>query len=313
MLNGIVAKEYEVRDGYEAKKDANAAELKTLLGTEWTFDIDPLSIYPYAPEGSYGNTSLGDCINASVYSHFQSIFLYLSPSDMPDLSYIEGFIYYLKYFIQYHGQEGVDELNAVCPTHTLTLKATTKYSYCGTEIADGKLFMLFHPNNLGTNINNVAEKLAETVTAAPQPEAASTLSYAARHSIKIDYTAKIGEYLEKARKLLENPEFKFEPEFEALGAKMKASSGDKDVRDDWETNIGSYARDYFSSLVDYLAYEKFGEDEMLREGLAEVAPKGVAKLRIVDKLTTEQNGYNEIILEDEALVLQVSFFFLLLF
>ena len=43
------------------------------------------------------------------------------------------------------------------------------------------------------------------------------------------------------------------------------------------------------------------------EPLAEGAPKGVVKLRIVDKLSTEQNGYNEIVLEDEELIIQVSF------
>jgi hypothetical protein len=184
------------------------------------------------------------------------------------------------------------------------LGASTKFSYCGTEVKDGKLHLLFHPDRLATNINDLAQQLAETLTQAPQPDGASTLSYAARHSIKTDYTASINDVLEKVRTILQNPEFKFEPEYEALSEKLKAS---KDVRDDWQTNLGSFAKSYYESFQSTLESEKFADDDMLREGLQEAAPKGVIKLRIVDKLSTEQNGYNEIIIDDGALVIQVSF------
>lgn len=152
-------------------------------------------------------------------------------------------------------------------------------------------------------MNNMGQKLEETVTAAAQPDGAPSLSYAARHSAKTEYTEKIDPYLEKARKALENPDFKFEPDFEAVGAKLKSTKG---AAENWESNIGGSALNYFSSFVDYLGYEKFGEDDMLREGLAEAAPKGVIRLRIVDKLQTDQNGYNEIVLDNEELVIQVS-------
>jgi len=60
----ITANTCSVRDGFEAKKEAHSSKLEKLLGVPWTFEIDPLAIFPYAEEGSYGNTSLGDCINA---------------------------------------------------------------------------------------------------------------------------------------------------------------------------------------------------------------------------------------------------------
>ena len=51
-----------VRDSWENKKGEIEEQISTLLGEKWTFDINPLAIYPYAEEGSYGNTALGNCI-----------------------------------------------------------------------------------------------------------------------------------------------------------------------------------------------------------------------------------------------------------
>jgi len=162
--------------------------------------------------------------------------------------------------------------------------------------------LLFHPNNLGTNISYMGQNLAEALSTAPQPEGSPSLSYAARHSIKTDYDTQIGAMLEKAQKILQNPNLKFEPEFEEQGKMLK---GGKDARDDWETNLGSFAVKYYESFLDVLASEKFESDEMLREGLEEGVPKGVVKLRIVEKLRTDQTGYNEVVLDDGALVIQV--------
>ncbi len=53
-----------------------------------------------------------------------------------------------------------------------------------------------------------------------------------------------------------------------------------------------------------LEREKFGEDEMLREGFEEGIPKGIVKLRLVDVL--KNGGYNEVVLDDGTLSIQVS-------
>lgn len=177
-------------------------------------------------------------------------------------------------------------------------------SYCGNDIEEGKLRLIFNPNYLGTNIDHAGQNLAESLSAAPQPDGASPLSYAARHSIKTDYDANIGAYLEKARKALQNDKFVFDPSWEQLAAALK---GGKDVRDDWETNLGQFATNYFDGFVSVLNYQKFHEDEMLREGLEEGVPNGVLKLRIVEKLTTGQSSYNEITLDNGDLVIQVSY------
>ncbi|KAJ6041621.1 hypothetical protein N7460_007011 [Penicillium canescens] len=270
-----------VRDGWENRKVDLEAQLLTLLGVAWTFEVNPLAIFPYAEERSYGYDSLGDCIFA----------------------YCDNFIGNLRSFLEKHGDSGKIELNRVCPTHVVTLVASTKFRYCGTAVTDGRLSLLFHPEKLGTNINDLAQNLIETLSTAPQPDGASYLSFAARRSIETDYDAKIGAYLEKAQKTLQNPELKFEPGFNDIGAKLQAG---KDVREDWETNLGLLAIGYYEGFLDILASEKFAEDDMLRDGLAEAAPQGVVKLRIVDTLTTDQTGHNEIVIDDGALVIQTT-------
>jgi hypothetical protein len=215
-------------------------------------------------------------------------------------SYVDAFIYHLKNFLNSHGTGLKDEFNTVVATHTVTLIASTKFNYCGCDIESGVFRLHFHPKCLGTNLNDAAYQLPEAVSEAPQPQGAPSLSYAARHSIQTDYDAKIGEILEKASKALQNPGLKFEPGFEELGAMLKK---DKDVRDDWERNLGNFATLYYESFASALEYNKFGEDELLREGFEEGVPKGVVKLRIVDKL---ESGYNQILLEDGAVIMQTT-------
>lgn len=169
------------------------------------------------------------------------------------------------------------------------------------DIESGILRLLFHPNNLGTNINAVADDLPNVLSSAPQPAGAPSLSFAARHSIATEYDPKIGALLSKAQTALQNPNLKFEPGFEELGKMLKVG---KDVRDDWEHNLGAFARGYFESFTDVLERNKFGDDELLREGFEEGVEKGAVKLRIVEKLV--KGSYNEILLEEGTIVMQTT-------
>jgi hypothetical protein len=216
-------------------------------------------------------------------------------------SYVEGLIYQLKRYLDSHGDALKDELNAVVSTHTITLVASTKYSYCGMDIASDVLNLLFHPNYLGTNVNDAASDLPKAVSSAPQPTNAPSLSFAARHSIATDYEPVIAEILKKAQTALKNPALKFEPGFEDLGKMLK---GGKDVRDDWERNLGSFAKEYYESFVSVLEREKFGEDELLREGFEEAVDKGVVRLRITEKLV--KGSYNEILVDEGTVVMQTT-------
>ncbi len=216
--------------------------------------------------------------------------------------YVEGFIESLKSFLQNHSEEGKNELNTVCHTHNITLGPSSAVNYCGTSITNGTLNLLFHPEKLAANIDDVGSTLAETISSAAKSENTGLLSYAARHSIKTQYEPKIGDILEKCRKTLQNPDLKFEAGFEELAKMLK---GSKDARDDWETNVGDFARDYFDGFEQALEREGFGKDELLREGFEEGCEKGTIRLKIVEKLKGG-SGYNEVVLEDGEVLLQTT-------
>ncbi|KAI1026786.1 hypothetical protein LB505_000768 [Fusarium chuoi] len=51
-----------VRDSWENTKEDHKKKLSEILGQPWTINIDPKALYPYAEEGSWGHTSMGDLI-----------------------------------------------------------------------------------------------------------------------------------------------------------------------------------------------------------------------------------------------------------
>jgi len=163
---------------------------------------------------------------------------------------------------------------------------------------DGVLKLVFHPNNLGTNINDVAAELLTALSSAPSKE--EKLSFVARAAVKNDYDPKIGQVLEKARGLLQNNDFKFEVDFEGLG---KALKGGKGGRDDWESNLGGFARGYLEGFVDVLEREGFGKDDMLREGFQEAVTENAIGVRVLESI---KGSYNEIVLEDGKAFIQVG-------
>ncbi|RDW69990.1 hypothetical protein BP5796_08387 [Coleophoma crateriformis] len=267
-----------VRDGWEARIPGFSEELKTLLGREWTFKISPAYLFTFAEDDSYAQRCLGECISG----------------------YVEGFIYQLKRYLCTHGDLLRQELDTVVTSHSLTIIPSNDVNYCGCIIQDGVLELLFHPQYFGTNISDAAAELSHVLSSAPQSGKASALSFLCRHSIKTDYDAKINRTLQNARIALLNAELTFEPEFEDNAAKLK---GSKDVRSDWESNLGDWTRQYFDGFLEVLRRQKFEGDELLQEGFNEAVRNGVVRLRVVDELAS---GYNEVILEYGDLIMQTT-------
>ncbi|EJT75652.1 hypothetical protein GGTG_05584 [Gaeumannomyces tritici R3-111a-1] len=280
-----------VRDDWENKKEGFEKELTELLGgVEWSLkEINPLAIWPYHNDG-YAKESLGSCIAA----------------------YVAGAIYQLKYFIQQHGEEeAVKEINEIAYEHSMILDFDEEKklgSYGGVEIADGRIRLGFAPQCLGTNVDYCIDgtKFAQALNdAAPAPGTSAPMSYLARNDIRMEYDAKIEETRKKLAEMLERPEIKLVPNFEEAFAKMteaKAKDKKKVMRDDWQQNLGNFVRRYYEGLEYQAKYQKFGEDEMLREGLNEVLESGEFRFRIVDQL--KYGSYGEVVVEDGAIYLQ---------
>jgi len=148
------------------------------------------------------------------------------------------------------------------------LDEAKKNSYCGVDIHEGKLRLLFAWNNLGTNVGDCLDKpkLAQALNEAPPPAgSAPALSSAARLGIKQNWDPKVDELTKKFETLLGITGFKLNPNFEDTFAKLKASGPKSGLSSDWESRLGKYHLNYFEGVHGKMTNQKFGEDDMLQE------------------------------------------------
>lgn len=280
-----------VRDEYENNKADLESQLSELLGTAWTLDITPTAIWPYHNDG-YAKESLGSCIKG----------------------YVEGAIYQIKYLTgRYEGLK--EEINDLCHAHVLTLDLEEnnppRFSYGGADVLDGKLRVLFVEGNLGTNIDYACQEdnLFKALNAASSDK---PMSFRARQDIRDNYTPKIAAVQHEIAGILnkKDEEITLTPNFEAHFAKLEAygktSSGKKELREDWQHNLGHFALKYFEGLASQMKYIKVDEDEMVQEGFLEAVSTNEMAVRIVDKLSGANSSYNEVVIEDGVLYLQTT-------
>lgn len=223
--------------------------------------------------------------------------------------YIEGVLYQLDRFIGKHGGEGKTELNTIASARTISmdLDEDKKFSYCGCKISSaGQLVILFREGYLGTNIDYACslENLEGALNEAPSAAATShrPMSFVARAAIRSDWDTEVESIKTKLSGILKK-DIAVVPQFEQAFDKLSAA---KDAPDVWERNLGLYLKMYYEGLVHYLEYQKFGEDDMLYEAFNEGVDKATVVFRIVDKGELKHSTYNECVIEDGTLILQVS-------
>ncbi len=125
------------------------------------------------------------------------------------------------------------------------------FAYCGADIYEGKLRLLFAATAFGSNadqcLNN--ENLLKALAAAPLSRGSGELSFTARTSVARDWEPNFKEVQSKLASMLGNPEIAFVPNFENIFAKLseEGKRPGTDLRKDWERYLG---RDAFSILSD---------------------------------------------------------------
>jgi hypothetical protein len=189
----------------------------------------------------------------------------------------------------------------------MDIDESKKVRYCGVDIHEGALRILFEEKNLAVNIDNALEtaKLVNALNEAPAPEGDSKkMSVVSRMAIRDEYEPKIEEYRQKAAELVGKEDLKFNPNFEETFEKLKAESQVKktELRKDWEDAIGRITFEYFVGLADQLRWQKFEDDDLLQEGFQEAVSKNEVVFRIVDKLIA--SSYCEVVVEDGILYIQ---------
>ncbi|KAK5999035.1 hypothetical protein PT974_01422 [Cladobotryum mycophilum] len=275
-----------LRDAWENNRADFEAGLSGMLGTAWTVNIDALQLYAYAAAyNDYAKSSFGDVIQ----------------------NYIEGALYHIKHLIDRQGDQVLEEINAICFDHSITIDLDVEgsFPYCGCSVSSsGQLVILFAEGQFGTLTLDALEleKLEAALNSAPTPSRIP-MSYYARISISKDYQATIEDVRKRLDEILQT-EMRLEPCFEETFAKLKA---DPDSPSGWERNLGSFVKMYMEALTKTLQYLHFGEDDMLREGFVEAVSKATVVFRIVDEGQMRHQSYNECALEDGVLYLQVRF------
>ncbi|KAL7620055.1 hypothetical protein AAE478_010604 [Parahypoxylon ruwenzoriense] len=274
-----------IRDDWDNRKSDLEQQLSNALTTPWTVDVNPNQLYAYATEG-YAKQSLGSCI----------------------VGYINGAIRRLEEYVSGAGEEALKELNAICYAHVLTidLDEAKSFSYCGGDVHEGKLRILFAPGQLGSNIDYALKPavIFKALNDAPAPpHATEALSFATRSNIRSEYEPQIEGIQSHIGQILDKPDIKLTPNFEATFSKLRGASN-ADLRADWEEVLGMFTRLYFEGLANQLQYLKFDGDELLREGFHEAVDKGEIAFRIVDSL--QYDSYCECQVEDGVLYLQCT-------
>ncbi|OCK84638.1 hypothetical protein K432DRAFT_344745 [Lepidopterella palustris CBS 459.81] len=267
-----------VRDEYDANHADLEEQISKLLGTTWKIDINPNAIWVYATD-RYRTEELGGCLT----------------------SYVNGAIENIESFLKIYGDIGKDEINAACSAHTLTLAMdeSGKIVYSGCDISDGKLRMLFHHENLAANTYRVLENLEDALSAV---NTRPGLCFLARHSIAEDWDANVEDLQNRIATQLANDTIVLTPNFEEVYAAIKAANIVQPNDRKWEKHIGSDVIEYFEGFLSSLEDHKFGSDEMLQEGFAEVVTKNEIKFRIVKKLVSRT--WNESVIEDGVFYMQ---------
>jgi hypothetical protein len=234
-------------------------------------------------------------------------------------SYIEGAVSSINWYNGHHPDNGKEEVNTICHARTLIMDVdeSGKNSYNGCDVVDGKLRILFVASYLGTNVGDALNELPLALNAAEQPAGPDgkppVLGALARLSIAQEYTAQIGPLQEKFDKMLNTP-IKLNPNWDENFAKLKnfkeADSWEKQDSKDgtrpFEKRFGAAAFNYFEGALSQMNYHKFGDDDMLQEGLLEALEKKEIVIRVVDKLADEKATYNGCTIEDGVLYIEVG-------
>jgi len=277
-----------VRDEFDSKKPELEAKLKEILGVEWTVDVNPNAIFPYCTDES-GKSQLGRYI----------------------YGYINDAIGQIKYEIDREDEEGAAEINKIAHAHVLTLAfdPEKRNSYCGAEIVDGKIQLLFSEGQFGTNSGYALDRehLYDAFNAAKAPEGTS-MSFKVRQSIRRFWDKEIGDILKECNELLERKDdpLTFDPNWEDTYNKLQAESQRKktELPKNWEERVGYTVAEYFKGFHWGLKKIKVDDDDMVREGVNEGLEKKIVKFRIVEKLA--KSNYSECVFEDGVLYVQTT-------
>ncbi|KAF5587154.1 hypothetical protein FPANT_6999 [Fusarium pseudoanthophilum] len=275
-----------IRDHWDPVKPEVEAKISAILGAPWVIDFDVGLIWEHAPEASssYATENTGKML----------------------AEYANSTIRWIEEYAQKFGADGVAELNKLASNRTIVLEPADGIveDRVGTDIVDGFLRIIFEKKCLASNIDLSLQRLSKAVNQAGS--AGGGLSFDARASLEV-YEKKIPEVKARLEKIIGVSAFTLEPNFEATYDELAAyESSGKGLREDWQKQLGTAVLDYFDNFAKGLQRAGFGEDDMLQEGFQEAVSTNKIAFAVVDALEIKGKSYNESIVKDGVLYLQVT-------
>lgn len=220
-------------------------------------------------------------------------------------SYVKGFVRQLEAYLQLYGDDGKEELNTVCPNHSITLEAANIDRDISCDVNDGNLRILFREKRLGVNTSSASVyKVEDAVNNAPLPASCSPrMSFTARQSVRLQFDNQIEEVRLTVASILHVPSIKFTPNFEQIFDDIKVIRRARHAGSIWEENFGRTGLSYYKNAFQDVVSRSFANDEILIEAFQEAVYENEVCLRIVDKLNTD-NSFEGVI-EGGVLYIQV--------
>jgi hypothetical protein len=221
-------------------------------------------------------------------------------------SYVNGFVRQLEAYLQLYGGDGKEELNTVCPNHSITLEAANIDRDISCDVKDGNLRILFREKRLGVNTSSASVyKVEDAVNNAPLPAGCSPrMSFTARQSVRLQFDTQIEEVRSTVASILHVPSIKFTPNFEQIFDNIKVIRRARHAGSIWEENFGRTGLSYYKNAFLDVVSRRFANDEILVEAFQEAVYENEVRLRIVDKLNNTDNSFEGVI-EGGVLYIQV--------
>ncbi|KAF7370522.1 hypothetical protein MSAN_00684200 [Mycena sanguinolenta] len=264
----------DLRENFQDKQEDFQARIKTLLGKDFTININAEEVWAYAAEE---NTSTGGYFSA----------------------YVEGFISALEQFLSKYGEDGKTYFNEAVMQSQLTLTVNPlgeKAETISSDIKDGVYRILFNHKQLGYNQHWQTDHILPAVESVPREDFALSTKY----SIRVDYEANVEPLRQEINKLC-GAEFILDPNFDE-NYKVLSAANDKISEKNWRSRIGATMLSYFKGLQYQLERQGFKDDDMIHEGIQEVIHTKTFRIRVVP--TTKKA--TETVISEGIVFLQVS-------
>lgn len=233
--------------------------------------------------------------------------------------YVEQSVEHIEGFAKQYATTGVHELNQLAPNHVLELDLDNKkqkdftsreryqgFEYSRPDYAHGNLLLLINRDALWSNVGKAMSSITFVTYFARErdPELKPTVDFECVTSIESEWEPEATKLLEKARKLLANPNLTFDPHWQETWQKLdqyyRADEDQKLLDWGWRNGFAAGMYNYFESFVRKLEDNKFKDDDLLQEGFNELVSKNIVAFRFVDKLK-RTTGQNEVAIEDGIL------------